>query len=203
MIFDQFLEYMEMGGSIMWIILALSVLAITIVIERIIFFAFSSASLKKLEAAFNESISKDGVPSLAAPGRTPLHRLFFAACECWELNDETLEAKLQREMRGDLYRWERRLPLLEAIARVAPLLGLLGTVLGMVEMFSSMSVGGGINARAVTDGIWKALLTTVAGLSVAIPVSLAHSFLLGIVDKQEEILERGAGFIMDKRAKDQ
>ena len=203
--YEQILKYMELGGSIMWILLALSVLAVAIVLERIFFFVASSANLEELEGAFAESISEDGVPSFAVPGagaglgKTPLQRLFLTACECWELNDEKLEAKLKREARKELYRWERNLPLLEVIARAAPLLGLLGTVLGMVEMFGSMSVGGTINARAVTDGIWKALFTTVAGLSVAIPVLIAHSFLAGMIDKEAEALERCSGFIMDKR----
>ena len=198
--FEQFFEYMELGGSIMWIILALSVLAVAIVIERFIFFAVSSANHEKLEAAFAESISENGVPRFAVPGKSSLHRLFFAACEYWELNDEKLEAKLKRETQRELYRWERNLPLLEVITRAAPLLGLLGTVLGMVEMFGAMSIGGAVNARAVTGGIWKALFTTVAGLSVAIPVLIAYSILSGIIDKEEETLERGSGFIMDKRA---
>ena len=198
--YEQFLKYMELGGSIMWIILALSVLAVAIFIERLIFFVVSSADLKSLKKALAGISDDERYGPGAAKVKGSVRRLFFAACECWELDDEKLEAKLKREARMELYRWERRLPLLEVIVRSAPLLGLLGTVLGMVEMFASMSVGGGVNARAVTDGIWKALLTTVAGLSVAIPALAAHSFLVGMIDKEEEKLERGTGFIMDKLA---
>ncbi|MDR3322033.1 MAG: MotA/TolQ/ExbB proton channel family protein, partial [Synergistaceae bacterium] len=83
----------------------------------------------------------------------------------------------------------------EIIARVSPLLGLLGTVLGMVEMFQTLNLGGSVNAEAVTGGIWKALFTTVAGLAVAIPVIIAHGILLGRINKEEEKLERGAEFL--------
>lgn len=204
--YEQFLMYMELGGSIMWIILALSVLAVAIIMERLIFFAVSSsnlvssANLDKLEAAFAESVSKDGAPRFVVPGKRSFHRLFSAAYESWELDDEKLEAKLKREARKELYRWERNLPLLEVIARIAPLLGLLGTVLGMVDMFGSMGAGGAVSASAVTTGIWQALFTTVAGLSVAIPALIVHSFLSGMIDREEEALERSSGFILDKRA---
>jgi biopolymer transport protein ExbB len=65
----------------------------------------------------------------------------------------------------------------------------------MLEMFSSLHAGGLVSAQAVTGGIWKALFTTVAGLSVAIPLILVHGALIGRVNRQEEELERGCDFI--------
>lgn len=183
----------------MWMILGISVLSVAVVIERIFFFAASSSSPDKMQNIF-DSLADEASAPLAAE-KSSLHRLFFMACEHGGLDGEKLNSVLEGEIRRTLYEWERHLSILEIAARVAPLLGLLGTVLGMVEMFGSMSVGGAIDARAVTGGIWKALFTTVAGLSVAIPVLLAHGFLMTAVDKEEETLERGARFIMDKRRK--
>jgi len=194
--FDQFLEYMRLGGSIMWIILALSILAAAIVIERIIFFSVSSTDLKSLENALAGISERDRPP---APLKGSARRLFSAARECWSSNDEKLSLRLEGEVRGELYKWERNLSLLEIITRVAPLLGLLGTVVAMVEMFGSMGAGGAIDARAVTGGIWKALLTTVAGLSVAIPTLVAHGFLSNAVGRQEETLEQVVTLIMSRR----
>ena len=184
----------------MWIILALSILAAAIVMERIIFFAVSSADLESLERALaGISDVEYGEPGPATPTKGSVHRLFSAARECWSSTDEKLSLRLEGEVRRELYRWERNLPLLEIITRVAPLLGLLGTVLGMVEMFGSMSVGGAVDARAVTGGIWKALFTTVAGLAVAIPTLVAHGFLADAVSREEETLEQGVNFIMSSR----
>ena len=194
MVFDQFLEYMHLGGSIMWIILALSILAITIVIERIIFFAFSSADLKSLKEAF-AGIS-GGEPPVV---KGSVQRLLSVARECWDSSDEKLSLRLEGEVRGELYRWERNLPLLEIITRVSPLLGLLGTVVAMVDMFGAMSIGGAINAEEVTGGIWKALLTTIAGLSVAIPALIAHGILISAVSREEATLEQAVTFILSKR----
>ena len=199
MIFDQFLEYMRLGGSIMWIILALSFLAVAIIFERIIFFAFSSTDLKSLKKAFTGVCDGDSGKPVTAPVKGSARRLFFAACEYWDSNDEDLSLRLEGEMRRELYKWEQNLPFLEIITRVTPLLGLLGTVVAMVEMFGSMEAGGAIDSRAMTGGIWKALLTTVAGLSVAIPTLIAHGFLSSAVSKEEETLERGVDLIMSSR----
>jgi len=185
---------MHLGGSIMWIILALSILAITIVIERIIFFAFSSADLKSLKEAF-AGIS-GGEPPVV---KGSVQRLLSVARECWDSSDEKLSLRLEGEVRGELYRWERNLPLLEIITRVSPLLGLLGTVVAMVDMFGAMSIGGAINAEEVTGGIWKALLTTIAGLSVAIPALIAHGILISAVSREEATLEQAVTFILSKR----
>lgn len=84
--------------------------------------------------------------------------------------------------------WERNLSFLEVIIRLAPMLGLLGTVLGMVQMFQALAEGGAVTAAAVTNGIREALFTTVAGLSCAIPLMLAYGFLLSWIERQEDRL---------------
>lgn len=198
MIAMVFLEYMETGGAIMWIILFLSVTALALVIERIIFFAGASTSPEKIELAFGRAIAEGDEASAksAVSGNSSMHRLFTAAYAHWPIDGENMKLLLEQQIRRELYRWERNLGLLEIIARVSPLLGLLGTVVGMVQMFQTLNLGGAVNAASVTGGIWKALFTTVAGLSVAIPVIIAHGMLTGRIDKQEETLQRGADFIL-------
>lgn len=197
------LEYMRAGGGIMWIIALLSFVALAVVLERFFFFTRSRTDLGRLEAGLARAL-RDGdletALALVGAGNSSLHRLFAAAFSCWELPDETVRLLAERRVRQELYRWERHLPILEVTARVAPLLGLLGTVLGMVEMFRSLHQGGAVDAIAVTGGIWKALFTTVAGLVAAIPMVLAHSLLQGAVDSQAETLERGVDFLLRERA---
>jgi biopolymer transport protein ExbB len=97
-----------------------------------------------------------------------------------------------RGVRAEVFKWRRNLALLEIIIRAAPMLGLLGTVLGMVEMFRVLNVGGAIDAAAVTGGIREALFTTVAGLCCAIPLLIAHGLLSAAIDRREERLNRAA-----------
>lgn len=199
-----FLEYMQLGGSIMWVILLLSVIALAFVIERAIFFARSSADPSVIETEFARALAKGDMEKAksAVSGRGSMHRLFREACENWRKNDGDMAILLEQQLRREIYRWEKKLPFLEMTAKVSPLLGLLGTVLGMVEMFRNLNVGGSVNSAAVTGGIWKALFTTVAGLTVAIPVIIAHVLLAGRIGREEEKLRRGADFIMRLRMED-
>ncbi|MDR3164112.1 MAG: MotA/TolQ/ExbB proton channel family protein [Synergistaceae bacterium] len=197
-----FMEYMRAGGAIMWIILGISVLSAALVIERLIFFAAASANLVKLKDSFGAAMSEGGTDAArsACAGYSSLRRLFSDALSNWHIDDEEMSTLLERRVDMELYRWEKNMSLLETAAKISPLLGLLGTVLGMVEMFRTLNMGGAINTAAVTGGIWKALFTTVAGLTVAIPVLVAHGFLSGWINAQEETLRRGADFLMRERA---
>ena len=198
----SFMEYMRAGGAIMWIILGISVLSAALVLERLLFFAAASASLVKLKNSFETAMSQGGAEAArsACAGYSSLRKLFSDALSNWHIDDEDMKNLLERRVDMELYRWEKNLPLLETAAKISPLLGLLGTVLGMVEMFGTLNMGGAITAAAVTGGIWKALFTTVAGLTVTIPVLVAHGFLSARIDGQEEALRQGADFIMRERA---
>jgi biopolymer transport protein ExbB len=166
---DLFTFYMNAGGPVMWVILFLSVAGAAVVFERLLF--FSSAG----RAAF-------------APGDVP------------EGTDgETLRALADRRVRAEVFTWQRNLALLEIIIRAAPMLGLLGTVLGMVEMFRVLNIGGAIDAAAVTGGIREALFTTVAGLCCAIPLLIAHGLLSAAIDRREESLNRAADLWIRER----
>ncbi len=193
------LEYMQVGGSIMWVIAAMSIVALAVVIERLIFFMRASTDAEALEIAFGEAVAENDIEKgsrVVQASRSSLHRLFFAAFAHWGVSGDNMKLLLEQQVRREIFRWEKRFFLLEIIARTAPLLGLLGTVLGMVDMFQSLHLGGQINAQTVTGGIWKALFTTVAGLVVAIPTILAHGFLVSLVDNEEETLNRGADYLM-------
>ncbi len=155
--------YMNTGGPVMWVILFLSVVGVSVVLERLAFFA--------------------------AAGR----RGFVPPDAGDSLGGEDLQVLADRAVQAELFAWQRHLNLLEIVVRVAPMLGLLGTVLGMVEMFRVLSVGAGIDAAEVTGGIREALFTTVAGLCCAIPLLIASGFLNGLVDRREERLYRAAG----------
>ncbi|GHV46769.1 hypothetical protein FACS1894204_09030 [Synergistales bacterium] len=147
----------------MWAILCLSVAGFAIFLERVIFFLSTSRRALKFP-----------VPS---GGR-------FDGGEAEILAD--------RLIRAEIYECGRHLSMLEIIVRAAPMLGLLGTVLGMVEMFGALSVTRAIDAGAVTGGIKEALFTTVAGLCCAIPLMFLHGLLSSAIDKREEDLSRAA-----------
>lgn len=193
------LSYMQAGGTIMWLIGALSVIATAVAAERLIFFHRASADPEKLERAFGRAMEKgdiDGARAAAGSSASSLHRLYFAAFAHWGTGREEMKLLMEQQVRREIFRWEKNLFILEIVGKIAPLLGLLGTVLGMVEMFDSLHSGGQISAAAVTGGIWKALFTTVAGLSAAIPAICAHAYLTARIDDEEETLNRGGDYLI-------
>ena len=193
------LEYMKLGGHIMWVIAALSVLALAVCIERAVFFCRASADPEKLEAEFSRALSSGGEEAalwVSASGDSSMHRLFRAALSHWNLGREEMRLLVEQEIRKEIYRWEKNVFVLELVGKLAPLLGLLGTVLGEVEMFRSLHLSSGISETAVTGGLWTALFTTVAGLVVAIPAIFMHGLFMSRIDSVEEMLERGGDYLL-------
>jgi len=193
------LEYMHQGGYIMWVIAAMSVAALAVVIERLFFFHKASTDPEVLETRFGEALAsgnEENARKVLSSSKSSLNRIFTTAYVHWGIDGENMKLLVEQQVRREIYRWEKNLWLLELVGKLAPLLGLLGTVLGMVEMFHSLHAGGQITGSAVTGGIWKALFTTVAGLTVAIPVIFIHGLLVSQIDKEEETLNRGADYII-------
>lgn len=201
------LNVFKLGGPLMWVIAAVSVLAFAIVIERLFFFRKASTDPMALETALGKALyEKDAAAAKAVvtSGSSSLHRLFEVAVDHWQTGPDSLETLMEQQLRREMFRWEKGLGTLATIARVAPLLGLLGTVLGMVSTFRGLpavsgAVPGGAGMAELASGIWVALLTTVAGLSVAVPVILCHTFLSARVDSEEETLHRGIDFLVREK----
>ncbi|MEG1641890.1 MAG: MotA/TolQ/ExbB proton channel family protein [Synergistaceae bacterium] len=193
------IESFVVGGSIMWMILVLSIVSFAVVIERLWFFKQSSCDPEKLEVEVGKALfekNDNELHKLLDKQKSSMHRLFSVAINHWSTDTEDMKLLLNQQVRRELYRWEKHLFVLEIIGKIAPLLGLLGTVLGMSEMFQSLHLGGQVSSTAVTGGIWKALFTTIAGLTVAIPTIFVHGILTSRIDNQEETLNRAADFLI-------
>ncbi len=190
------LDYMNEGGSIMWLIAAFSLAAFAVAAERLMFFRKASGNPTKLEGELADAATSGDYSRCFSETESSLARLFADALSQWDADGEEMKSLTEERIRREIYRWEKHLFVMEMVGKIAPLLGLLGTVLGMVEMFGSLHMGGQISAEMVTGGIWKALYTTVAGLTVAIPTIFVNGLLNSRIDNEEEKLERGADFVL-------
>lgn len=201
------LTVIKLGGPLMGVIGAVSVLGFAIIIERLLFFRGASTDPMALETALGKALYEGdqvAATALVKGGRSSLHRLFEVAITHWQAEPDSIKALMEQQLRREMFRWEKGLGTLATIARVAPLLGLLGTVLGMVSTFRGLpSVSGSASSGAgmadLASGIWVALLTTVAGLSVAVPVILCHTALSARIDSEEETLHRGIDFLVREK----
>ncbi|RLB10249.1 MAG: biopolymer transporter ExbB, partial [Deltaproteobacteria bacterium] len=107
----------------------------------------------------------------------PVHNILMNGLKNRHQERETLESVMQESILKELPRLERFLPALNTLAAIAPLLGLLGTVTGMISTFHVITLYGTGDPRMMSGGISEALVTTELGLAVAIPVMLMHAFL--------------------------
>ena len=125
----------------------------------------------------------------AKTARGPTGRILNAAITARDKRDTDLEAAMESALLLEAPRMERSLSLMSALASVAPLLGLLGTVSGMIMTFDTIALAGTGNPRLLSGGISEALITTQLGLMVGIPLLLVHAWLARWVERREAILE--------------
>jgi biopolymer transport protein ExbB len=189
------IEFLTKGGVLVGPILFCSVLALAIFLERMI----RLGRLRIRGYGLVERIArhiKDGEDhqayELASTSDTPMARILVQAMEVKDQDRETMETVIVHSTEEEVRELSRYLQALATIGNVAPLLGLLGTVLGMIKAFMVIQeMGGKVNAAVLAGGIWEAMLTTALGLAVALPTMVAHSYLVARVGRYEAQLQDG------------
>ncbi|TLX55132.1 MotA/TolQ/ExbB proton channel family protein [Stutzerimonas nosocomialis] len=179
-------DRVQQGGLVGWVIIALGVFGLLLAAWRMVYLA-----------GVGRKVSRQ-VRELSTPrDDNPLGRVIGVLGPKPQLADlETLELKLDEAILQETPPLERGQPLLKLLSAVAPLLGLLGTVTGMIVTFQAITQSGGGDSRLMADGISQALVTTVLGLVVAIPLLFLHSLLASRSKALIQMLEQqSAGLI--------
>jgi biopolymer transport protein ExbB len=180
----------------MYPLLAFSALSLAVILERAVFFLSSRAGSVRTAEELAALHKEHGSWKAAAKGFAenkrrvyfiPLVTAYFDALdETPQRTGELLFARAKEIVMAS----ERRLPILASIAATAPLFGLFGTVLGMIEVFQKLAaLGGRADVALLSGGIWVALLTTAFGLLVAIPSLLAHHYFSRLADGRSDCME--------------
>src|SRR3989440_11812203 len=164
---------LENGGLMAWLLLGLSAVVIVVFIERLLHYHRAQINSGEFLNGVRNVLKRDNVVEAlsicdATPG--PVARLVKTAILNRDNGRERVREALEEAGLAEVPRLEEKLNLLATIAQLAPLLGLLGTVLGFIQTFSRME-NAGLNAHfsQLSDGVWKALICAAAGLAVAIP----------------------------------
>lgn len=179
-------DRVQQGGLVGWVILVLGALGLLLALWRMVFLARVSRGVSSQ------------MHDLSAPRNdNPLGRVIGVLGPKPQLADlETLELKLDEAILQETPPLEKGQSLLKLLSAVAPLLGLLGTVTGMIVTFQAITQGGGGDSRLMAEGISQALVTTVQGLVVAIPLLFLHSLLASRSKSLIQLLEQqSAGLI--------
>ncbi len=199
------IEFLSKGGILVMPILLCSVLALAIFLERIIRFSRlrrRGAGLAEKVSRYLEKGNETAAREEARNSDSPMGRVLSQAMDVIGQDRETLETVIVHVTEEEVRDLSRYLQALATIANIAPLLGLLGTVIGMIKAFMVIQqMGGKVNAAVLAGGIWEAMLTTALGLSVALPTMVAHSYLVAQVDRYEARLQDGAVTFLKTLAK--
>ena len=172
-------EFITAGGPFMWPLLACSVLIITITIERSWFLQNRLVSPKGLRAQIINLLDKESLSKKQASEIANLSSLGFLLINCIKyknLQRDNLESKIEEKAIEVKYGLERNLTMLGTIATISPLLGLLGTVVGMITAFTGLTETAGANPDLLASGISQALITTAFGLFIAVPGLVMHKY---------------------------
>jgi biopolymer transport protein ExbB len=173
------------GGPMMWVLLALGLLGVTLFLERLLYLHRGQIRAKAFLDGIKNALAKRRlVEALTLCEETPGPVAAVVKAALLHADDpaDAMRFHVQEAAVVELPLLERRLGSIAAIAQVAPLVGLLGTILGMAVTFRAFQAGGNYAmAAALATGMWQALLATAGALVLAIPAHLAHHFLSGRV----------------------
>jgi len=184
----------------MWLLLACSLLAGIIFLERLFHFHRAQINARDfLKGIYNILRRNNVVEAVSICEETPgpVAYIVRAAILCHDENRETIAQAVQDAGLAEVPRLERNLNMLLTIAQLTPLIGLMGTVVGMMQALSSIELQSPlVHSGDLSAGLWQALITTASGLAVAIPTYIAYNFLLGRVEGIVLDMERASGEIL-------
>lgn len=174
------IEWFKLGGVFMWPILICSIWAVALLVERLLYYTALKKRLGLQASQFFATSRRQGVNEAyknldGQQGVLP--DILRAAWHPDHASASVAERSVEEELHKHKPELERSLNTLATLASIQPLLGLLGTISGMISTFSVIASQGTGDARALADGISEAMITTEAGLCVALPILLGHNYL--------------------------
>jgi biopolymer transport protein ExbB len=194
-------SFLTFGGPMIWVIVFASAVAIAVFVERVLHYHRAQInSMEFLNGVRNVLKRENVVEALsicdATPG--PVARLVKVAILNRDKGRDGVREALEEAGLVEVPPLEEKLNLLATIAQIAPLLGLLGTALGFIRVFSKLQAQGTMaNVQQLSGGIWEALICTAAGLAVAIPCYAAYNYLVSRVNAIVLDMEKAATEIVN------
>ena len=183
---EQFHAFFKKGGIVMYPLMLVAIIALLLFLERFVMLSYRGHLGRRFTKTMDALVAEkkyDEAASLCLKKDTSLSMVLFAVLN--KVNDtrENAERSLQEALLREQPKLERRMGLLAAMGTIAPLLGLLGTVTGIITLFTVITEVGTNDARVLAGGISEALVTTETGLIIAIPVMILHGLLSEKIEK--------------------
>ena len=201
------MKFIQLGGFLMWPIMACSVIALAVTLERLWRFRRAQTNSREfmdsMRAVLRQNRMQEAVV-LCDETDAPIARIVKAGVLKHDRSKSDIREAIQDAGRLEVPRLERYLGALATCTTVAPLLGLLGTVMGMIKCFAViMHKSGQVNPADLASGIGNALVTTAAGLTVAIPALIAYNYLVSRVESLVLEMEVGSSELVELLTQDE
>ncbi len=191
-------EIFDKGGIIVWLLLMYSFIALAVVAERLLHYVLMGRPPKNVEDILNSAFASGEVEQQISNLKGPEARVMQGIFQAKTKHIKDLESVASRYGSEELQGMERGFRTLSILGNTAPLLGLLGTIMGMIKAFMVIEVAGGkVDSQALAGGIWEAMLTTGVGLAVAIPILFLLHFLEGMADRRAHSMRRCAMLMLE------
>jgi len=198
-------DYFNRGGSVMWLLLIIAIFGLAIIIERIITLVrFIGLRKKPLEVAkkvveiLGEENGLEKAKEYLAGEKSPIASIFLAGLEKIKMGRVAVEEAMSAEAVASLAFLDRGMLFFPAIATVAPILGFLGTVTGMIKAFSAIAMAGEVEPTLVAAGISEALITTATGLFIAAPVAIAEAIFRWVINNYRNAIEEATNLLLEE-----
>ena len=191
--------FMTQGGPLMWLILALALVALAVFLEKTFHYHRAQINTTDFLNGIRNSLKRGNVNEATAlcdetPG--PVAQIVKAAIVNHDRPRDEIREGVQDVARTEVARLERRLVVLATVAQIAPLIGFLGTVFGMIQMFKVIQEAQLPSPGQLAGGVWQALYTTAGGLVVAVPAYIAYNYLVSRVHNLVLDMEKAANEIV-------
>ncbi len=197
-------ELLQKGGPVVWILAVYSVLGLAIVLDRWIYYLRLRRLPPALDAALAGGHWDSETEKAVAAHKGPEAAVVRAMLDAIRDRIRDIAQVGMRVRMQEVQRMEHGLRTLGILGNTAPLLGLLGTITGMIKAFMVIEQAGGkVDAQALAGGIWEAMITTGVGLAVAIPLLILLHILEGVVERRANAMSQAVSLVLERHTRDQ
>ncbi|MCK4544439.1 MotA/TolQ/ExbB proton channel family protein [candidate division WOR-3 bacterium] len=196
------IDFFNRGGWTMWFLLTAAIIGILFIIERIITFIWARVNTQKLVNDITKAYNANGVEGairICKRNNSPIARILIEGVQAYAIvgkDKDAMEEAMEGAAVKELAFLDRGMSALSAVVTLAPMMGFLGTVSGMVSAFDAIALAGTVDAKLVASGISEALITTMTGLSIAIPISAAHTWFSEMINSYTRNMEQAANEVV-------
>jgi biopolymer transport protein ExbB len=205
---EQAAEIWEGGGWMMYFLAASFIIGMVVIIWKLIDLTTKASRTRRVLREVDELVAEGRIAEAvetAESSNTPAGRILAEGLRRSDEGTERVIKAIENAGLIEMAKLERGLVVLATVSTVAPLLGFLGTVIGMIQAFQAIELAGEVEPTTVAQGIKVALITTAAGLVIAIPVSIAHNYFVSRIDRlvidMEESAQRTIDHLHDREVR--